>query len=192
MGDVIWAYEETILKVDPFFSISNVFFLAYYPLFLWGIFVLPLFGIILKEIQDGPGFRNSNVCRDNHILELHNQSVVQESANYDLFTLLIYIIYPLGDLILLFSVLELLFRKIRGNEQTSLLLLAAGMIGLIITDSIFLHLSWSDSYAAGGLLDLGWPLSYALVGLAGMSQADVVSKKNSFKIPEFGNSAQEG
>lgn len=187
MGDVIWAYEETILKVDPFFSISNVFFLAYYPLFLWGIFVLPSLELSLKErfkmaLDFGIVMFAGIIIFWNYIIS----PVVQESANYDLFTLLIYIIYPLGDLILLFSVLELLFRKIRGNEQTSLLLLAAGMIGLIITDSIFLHLSWSDSYAAGGLLDLGWPLSYALVGLAGMSQADVVSKKNSFKIPEFG------
>ncbi|MDD5256756.1 MAG: response regulator [Methanothrix soehngenii] len=187
MGDVIWAYEETILKVDPFFSISNVFFLAYYPLFLWGIFVLPSLEFPLRErfkiaLDFGIVMFAGIIIFWNYIIS----PVVQESANYDLFTLIIYIIYPLGDLILLFSVLELLFRKIRGNEQTSLLLLAAGMICLIITDSIFLQLSWFDAYAAGGLLDLGWPLSYALVGLAGMSQADVALKKNSFKIPEFG------
>jgi PAS domain S-box-containing protein len=187
IGDVIWAYEEAFLKVDPFFSISNVFYLAYYPLFLLGIIALPSLQFSSRErlkmtLDFGIVMIAGIIIFWNYIIS----PIIQESANYDLLTLIIYIIYPLGDLILLFSVLELLFRKIRGNEQTSLLLLAAGIICLIITDSIFMQLSWFDAYAAGGLLDLGWPLSYALVGLAGMSQADVVSKKNSFKIPEFG------
>lgn len=75
MGDVIWAYEETILKVDPFFSHLKRLLSGILSSISMGDLRPPLFGIILKrEIQDGPGFRNSNVCRDNHILELHNQS----------------------------------------------------------------------------------------------------------------------
>ncbi len=90
--------------------------------------------------------------------------------------LFIYIVYPVADLILLFSVLELLFKRIYQNERTPLLFLAGGMISLIVTDCIYFRLSWEDAYVAGGLLDLGWPLAYILIGLAGMSQADAVSK----------------
>ena len=41
IGDLIYAYIEVVLNGDPFLSISNYFFLAYYPLFLLGIFSLP-------------------------------------------------------------------------------------------------------------------------------------------------------
>ena len=50
------------------------------------------------------------------------------------------------------------------------------MITLIVTDCIYFRLEWEDAYIAGGLLDVGWPLAYVLIGLAGISQANTVVK----------------
>jgi hypothetical protein len=57
---------------------------------------------------------------------------IQEPGNSDLPTLFLSIAYPVADLILLFSVRELLFKRIYRNERTPLLFLAGGMISLIV------------------------------------------------------------
>ncbi len=183
LGDITWSYQEVILKNDPLYSIADVFYLAYYPIFLLGIFSLPSFEFTIRErfkmILD---FGIVMIAAIIMFWDFIIGPVIQDSANFDLASI-IFIIYPVGDLILLTSVMELLFRKIYGREKTPFLFLAAGMIALIITDTIFLRQSVEGVYEAGGLLDLGWPISYALVGLAGMSQIDLLAK-NSFNIPE--------
>jgi hypothetical protein len=41
IGNVVWAYLEVVLGVEPFPSIADVFYLAYYPLALWGLLRMP-------------------------------------------------------------------------------------------------------------------------------------------------------
>ena len=150
---------------------------AYYPLFLLGIFSLPAIKFAYSE-----RFKmmlDTGIVMVAAILVFWSLIIgpsIQEPGNSDLPTLFLSIAYPVADLILLFSVLELLFKRIYRNERTPLLFLAGGMISLIVTDCIFFRLRLEDAYIAGGLLDLGWPLTDILIGLAGMSQAYAVSK----------------
>jgi signal transduction histidine kinase/DNA-binding response OmpR family regulator len=177
IGDFICAYMEIVLKEDPFLSIANYFFLAYYPLFLLGIFSLPAIKFAYSE-----RFKmmlDTGIVMVSAILVFWSLIIgpaIQEPGNSDLLTLFLSIAFPVADLILLFSVLELLFKRIYQSERTPLLFLAGGIISLIVTDSIYFRLIWEDAYVAGGLLDLGWPFAYLLIGLAGISQANAVSK----------------
>src|SRR6266498_4395719 len=41
IGNLVWAYLELVLRVEPFPSIADVFYLAFYPLGLWGLLALP-------------------------------------------------------------------------------------------------------------------------------------------------------
>src|SRR6476661_2760467 len=41
IGQGIWAYVEVVLQVEPFPSIADAFYLAFYPLTLWGLLSLP-------------------------------------------------------------------------------------------------------------------------------------------------------
>src|SRR6185295_5580568 len=41
LGNLVWAYLELVLQVEPFPSIADVFSLAFYPLGLWGLLSLP-------------------------------------------------------------------------------------------------------------------------------------------------------
>src|SRR6185503_11895861 len=41
IGSVIWAYLEVVLRVEPFPSIADVFYLAVYPFGLWGLLAMP-------------------------------------------------------------------------------------------------------------------------------------------------------
>ena len=177
IGDLIYAYIEVVLNRDPFLSVSNYFFLAYYPLFLLGIFSLPAIKFAYSE-----RFKmmlDTGIVMVAAILVFWSLIIgpnIQKPGDGDLATLFVSIVYPVADLILLFSVLELLFKRIYQNERTPLLFLACGMITLIVTDCIYFRLKWEDAYIAGGLLDVGWPLAYVLIGLAGISQANTVVK----------------
>ncbi|NTV27905.1 MAG: PAS domain S-box protein, partial [Methanothrix sp.] len=177
IGDLIYAYIEVVLNGDPFLSISHYFFLAYYPMFLLGIFSLP--SIKFAYSERFKMMLDTGIVMVAAILVFWSLIIgpsIQKPVDGDLPTLFVSIVYPVADLILLFSVLELLFKRIYQNERTPLLFLACGMITLIVTDCIYFRLKWEGVYLAGGLLDIGWPLAYVLIGLAGISQANTVVK----------------
>jgi PAS domain S-box-containing protein len=184
IGDAIWAYVELVLEQDPTLSLANYFFLAYYPLFLLGIFSLPAIRFACTE-----RFKmmlDTGIVMVAAILAVWSLiigPIIQQSGNSDPLALALYVAYPVADLVLLFSVLELLFKRIYQDERTPLFLLAGGMVVLIITDSIFFRQTLMDTYIAGGLLDIGWPLSSILIGLAGLYQADALAR-NSFRRVE--------
>ena len=41
MGNIIWAYLELVLLIEPFPSIADIFYLGFYPFVLWGILTFP-------------------------------------------------------------------------------------------------------------------------------------------------------
>src|ERR1044071_9234670 len=41
IGNLVWAYLELVLKVEPFPSVADVFYVAFYPIGLWGLLSLP-------------------------------------------------------------------------------------------------------------------------------------------------------
>jgi hypothetical protein len=94
----------------------------------------------------------------------------------DVLSLALSIAYPVADLVLLFAVLELIFKKIYEKEQTPLLFLFGGITILIITEAFFFRQTAVGTYVAGGLLDMGWPTAYILIGLAGLSQVDSIQR----------------
>ncbi len=177
IADGIWAYMEVVLKQSPFPSVADYFYIAYYPLFLLGIFLLPSIKFTpserIKMILD------TGIVMISAILifwSLIIAPTIQESGDIDSLSLALSVAYPVADLILLFAVLELLFKRIYQKRHTPLLFLAGGIITLILTDAIFFRQTVEQTYFAGGLLDIGWPLSYVLIGLAGLSQVDAIHK----------------
>ncbi|MCK9565395.1 MAG: response regulator [Methanothrix sp.] len=101
---------------------------------------------------------------------------IQQHENADTLTMTLSVAYPIMDLILLFAVLELLFKKFYMMVSSPLLFLAGGISSLIVTDAVFFHQTLEGTYAAGGLVDLGWPIAFVLIGLAGISQADAINR----------------
>jgi PAS domain S-box-containing protein len=186
IADAIWAYTEIVLQEIPFPSLADYFYIAYYPLFLLGIFFLP-------SIRFTPSERlkmmlDTGIVMISAILVFWSLIIaptIQESGDIDAFSLALSIAYPVADLVLLFAVLELIFKRIYQKGQTPLLFLVGGIFTLIITDAIFFRLTLVGTYAAGGLLDMGWPIAYVLIGLAGMSQVDAIHRGEFFEIEHY-------
>ena len=76
--------------------------------------------------------------------------------------------YPLADIAIASVVLVQIMRAAPGRRGPWLLL-GAGLLVLVGTDTLYVRGAVSGTYHAGGLLDLGWVAAFLLVGLAGLS-----------------------
>jgi len=191
IADAIWAYTEIVLQESPFPSLADYFYISNYPLFLLGIFFLP--SIKFTSSERIKMMLDTGIVMISAILVFWSLIIaptIQESGDIDTFTLVLSIVYPVADLILLFAVLELLFKRIYEKGQTPLLFLVGAIITLIITDAFFFRQSLESTYVAGGLLDIGWPIAYVLIGLAGLSQVDAIQRGAFFEVenknPRYG------
>jgi len=75
----------------------------------------------------------------------------------------------LGDLVLIVCLLLLWARAGDGAMQRVVRPLALGLGVIVVTDGAFDYGTLRGTYATGGLVDVGWPLGYMLVGLAALA-----------------------
>jgi signal transduction histidine kinase/DNA-binding response OmpR family regulator len=185
MGDTIWAYMELVLHESPFPALSDYFYLISYPLFLLGILLLPCMKFTSTE--------RLKMMLDTAIVLIAAVLIfwsfiiaptIEQSEGTDILTLTLSVAYPVMDLILFFALAELLLRRIQLPGLNPLLLLAGGIIVLIITDALFFRQIVDGTYAAGGIVDIGYPLGYILIGLAGISQANDANRSCSRRATE--------
>src|SRR5215469_6096140 len=73
---------------------------------------------------------------------------------------------PLAALLLIFCLLRLMTRSHDREMQPVVHLLTLALMVLVVTDSVYDYLVMHNLYTTGGLLDVGWPLGYMLVGLS--------------------------
>ena len=173
IGDFLWAYYEIVLNKSPFPSVADVPYILRYLLFLVAIYILPAAPISSKErvklmLDTGSVMIASIILFWTLIIA----PTIVQSAGTDELTIVLSVAYPVLDLMLLFSLIDLLLRRLGFPGQRSIVLLAAGTALLIVTDSIFNRLSLDGSYVSGGILDNGWIASYLIISLAGLSQAE--------------------
>src|SRR5207237_1095342 len=73
--------------------------------------------------------------------------------------------YPLGDVVLLAS-LVLLAIQVRGvSLHPGVIWLSVGLAIIVLTDSVYDYQSLHGTYVNGTLLDVGWSLGYMIVAL---------------------------
>lgn len=167
LGDVTWGILEIVLQQTPFPSVADIFYLSFYPIFALGIYYLPRMPFTRREefklvldmaivlITVGLIFWTFLIIPD-----ISNQENFYDSV--------ISVIYILGDFFLLFVLLRLIYSKFEKVYYGPLILLGVGVMGLIVTDSIYYLQTLQGTYISGGLLDTGWILSFAMIGLAAL------------------------
>jgi signal transduction histidine kinase len=176
IGDIIWLIIEVGMHQSPWPSPADAFYLPFYPLFAMGILLLPrdpfTSGEKLKVVLDiGIAMIASVVLFWVLLIAPTIESNAQENAIISTLA----VAYPVADLLILFALIELLFRRIRFVRLLTIMLLVASMAIWLATDFSYMHQSLDGTYVKGGLQDIGWTVCYVLNGLAGVSQAN--SKK---------------
>ena len=169
LGDITWAILELVFSTNPFPSVADIFYLAFYPLFALGIYFMPRdkfsssdrYKIILEM-----GIILLTVGLLLWVFLISPNLTSQE----EFLTIFISVIYIVFDFVLLFALIRLLYSKFKEEYYGPLILIGLGMVALIITDYIYYLQTLQGTYVSGGLLDSGWILSYMLVGLAALLQ----------------------
>jgi diguanylate cyclase (GGDEF)-like protein len=169
-GDIAWAILELVLKVEPFPSIADAFYIGYYPLVLGGVLLLTA-----KPLSTG---ESVNKAIDIGIVLLAAVVGVWKfllapsmlsSAGESQLVQFVLLAYPVGDLVLLAALLVVTNNRSSEVHDSSILFLAGSMLFTIVPDVIYAYESLQGTYASGGLLDIGWDVSTLLLGLAGIS-----------------------
>ena len=177
LGDLIWGIFELGLGLEPFSSIADIFYLAYYPLFAMGIFLLPKnpFSQIrqFKTILD----ISIIILTSALIFWIFLISPNLFNNSTDILSLVISITYVILDFVLLFALIILLFEKLGTSSKKPFIFLAAGIGVQIISDAIYSYQVAELSYISGGFLDIGWILGFVLIALAGIAHVENIKLK---------------
>ena len=178
-GDFLWTYFEIVLHQSAFPTIADIFYLMYYPLFFIGILLLPAAtrsaSDQLKMLLD------TGIVMITAVLifwQLLIAPTIQASGG-DGPAVVLAVAYPVMDLVLVFALIELLFRRFGQLSRIPLFLLAVGAFTLILTDVTFMSRSLHGTYSPGGTLNVGWVLAYVMTGLAGIYHGNAVKSGHS-------------
>jgi signal transduction histidine kinase len=167
IGQGIWTYNENIAHLPVLFpSWADAGCLGSYPFMLLAILLLPR-RPLLAQARVGVLFDGLIIMVGGVTFSWYfvlGPEVLQ-GAN-TLAGRIIGMAYPLATLVLIFCLLRLTARSYTREMQPVVLLLTLALIVIVITDSVYDYLVLHNLYATGGLLDIGWPLGYMLVGLS--------------------------
>ena len=172
LGDLLWAYYEIIIKSAPFPSAADIFYLAYYPVFLIGILLLsPKSESTIKRSNNWLDatiiFISAGLGLGIYLLSPLLNSLAEETVIVQILSLA----YPVGDLILLSALLVLIYSRTNKKLEYPILFIAISIFIQIVTDIIFSYQSLMETYISGGWLDSGWILGYLSLGIAGYLQS---------------------
>ena len=178
VGDALFAYQEYVAHASPFPSIADVCYLSGYPLLGAGLALL---------IRARAPRRNWAAVIDaaaittclTLIAWLFVMSPIAHDMTMTPTAMFISLAYPVGDVLLLATALRISMGA--SKRPPAYLLLAGGIVLLLVADSAYLWATHTGSYVSGGIIDLGWLVSYVLCGAAALHPS---MKTLSMPVPE--------
>jgi len=170
IGNILWAFTSLFYNQNPTTSVSNIFYLLFYPLFLVGILLFPSSNN--EPRQRFKRYFDIVIIMFSVSLIFWIFLIVPVIQNFkgDTNALFIMSTNILGGFLLIFAMFDLLFNRIKRDIYAPVLLLFSGIFVLVLTNSIYVYQIINGIYGTGGPADFGWLLGYTLIGLAGVSQ----------------------
>ena len=170
LGDVVQTYNEVIAHNRPFPSLGDAFYLAFYPLMLAAMLRLPSPARGVRQ-RVTLALDCAMVAVSGAVLIWYvSLAPVITAGGQSTLAMSVSVAYPLGDMVLLVGLAGLVFRSVPAGLRLPMGLVAAGLLGFVITDLGYGWITVHGSYAGGDLIDSGWMLSLAFFGLAGAAQ----------------------
>jgi diguanylate cyclase (GGDEF)-like protein/PAS domain S-box-containing protein len=170
LGDVTWFVIEVAQRREvPFPSLADLGYLAFFPLMLVGLRLLP------RERAEGR-LRSAldmaivMVGAGTAVWWLALGPVVAASGGvrHGFFVALA---YPVGDTLVLFALLAALLARLTETRRVVLTLLAVGLALNVVADLAYARLALDADYASGSWLDLAYVLGWVAMGSAALIQA---------------------
>lgn len=171
LGDIIWMVLELVLHTSPYPSTADIFYLLNYPLFMAGAFLITERNSIMVEYFE----RSLDILITLvaavlgmwlFLVEPMLSMAISQTPLLSILT----VAYPAGDIVLFISLIWLFNRDPKRFSTIPMLFMFIGIVATMIFDTIYSYQSYIGTYKSGGVIDLGWILSYLMIGLAGYSQ----------------------
>jgi len=178
-GQVYWSWSEIVAKAaTPFPSIADV-----------GFLVFPLAAAVaVLTFQRGTAFGRARLRAVSDGLIVATAlfilswalvlGPVYQTGGDTRFAFVVALAYPIGDLIVMALVLLLLSRMV-GNRGP-MLILSAGLLAMVISDSGFAYLSTSGNYHTGSIIDVGWVAAFLLCAVAAVADTAGAHRTHEF------------
>ena len=163
VGNLLYFYYYTILKVSPFPSFADAGYLAFYPLALAGLLC---FREKLDTKTDQARFWLDAITvvvgMGTLVWYFLLQPLAEVRYNSTL-ELLLTLGYPVGDTLLMFGITVLLLRYRRGRSGKPLAWLVAGMSVHFVADTSFAYQTLQGTYASAGINGALYNTAYFLM-----------------------------
>jgi signal transduction histidine kinase/DNA-binding response OmpR family regulator len=175
-GVVLWSYFELVQHTQPFPSWADAAYLSYYPLMLCGLL---LFASKLQLAKE-----RLKLSLDVGIVTLGGgmliwylllQPIMSAGTDDHLLTVLS-MAYPVSDLVILFGITLILFRRPSLSSRGALNILLMGISLVFIADLIFGYQNLNGTYQNGTLADGLYSIAFFLAILSGHYQCRSASR----------------
>ncbi|MFT3893387.1 MAG: adenylate/guanylate cyclase domain-containing protein [Anaerolineales bacterium] len=170
IGDTTWFYLEVILDQQPFPSIADGFFFAFYPLVLVGLLLLP--SSPMKSTERMRFLLDLAIIMITAWMAVWFFIISPTAALYENGRLdqILAASYPVGDLVILGGIFTLLFRSNESAVRSMLLLYLTGLLLNVAGDLAYAYTSLQGTYVSGGWMDVSWIIAYFFFALAAIRQ----------------------
>ena len=167
-GEAVWCWYDIAKGVAvPFPSLADVGFLTEVPLLIVGVLVFPASsGNVLSRVRvtlDGLIIGGS-------LLAVSWGTVLgaaYHAGGQGRFAEIVGLSYPLADVAVATIAFSTLARTGR-HYRVPLCLVITGLVALSVSDSAFVYLTQTTTYASGVAVDTGWVVGFFLLGLAAL------------------------
>jgi uncharacterized membrane protein YhaH (DUF805 family) len=154
IGDLLYSAYD-LAGQQPFPSIADAFYLAFYPCLLVGLLALPT-ASARKELLSWRVWSNVAIVMVGGGMALVHFVLLPTIAQLsgDTLTTVISLAYPLGDLALLAAIATVTARRPYARDRAALTLFMVAVAAWFIADVVFAIQSANGSYGAGSPSDL--------------------------------------
>ena len=174
LGQVYWTYEEVFLHVDAanlFPSYADLGFLTSVPFAVLGLLRLSegatSLGARLRSLLDGMVIAGALLFISWDLV----LGPVYADSSTDLLAKSVGLAYPASDIAMV-TIILLTIMRLRVGRRIPLALLGGGLLLTALADSAFAYLTTVQGFGSSNIIDIGWTLGYALIGLAAIGSLE--------------------
>ncbi len=166
IGDTIWTVYDTGFMLEvPYPGLPDIFYVAFYP-----IMILAMLRLMKVADVKLSGTEIVLFCIIAALLAAETAGRVIVPNLLDVESpwgaRLLDSFYPVGDVVIFLMGIMILVMFWGGKVTTTYILFLSGILVLTVTDVLYSFVS--GDFGFSNPLDLGWAISYFLIGLAGV------------------------
>lgn len=166
LGNILSSVEETLPYAPPSPSMSDVTYLAFYPVAFAALVGLP---VARRSLREG-----LTLALDCAVVTLAASALIWyfsigptiAAGGGTVAALAVSLAYPVGDMVLLVGLAALLFTGAPTGMRSTLVLIGAALTALVTTDLVYVWVGLQAEDAGGDLVDVGRMIGLALFAVA--------------------------